>query len=56
MSGALKGICKKVGITPPQLQDNLMNSVGDTGSALSLMMLVAALEEAKAGDKILVVG
>ena len=56
VSGALKGICKKVGITPPQLQDNLMNSVGDTGSALSLMMLVAALEEAKAGDKILVVG
>jgi hydroxymethylglutaryl-CoA synthase len=56
VSGALKGIGKKLGIEPTQLQDNLMNSVGDTGSALSLMMLVAALEEAKAGDKILLVG
>ncbi|RLB32921.1 MAG: hydroxymethylglutaryl-CoA synthase [Deltaproteobacteria bacterium] len=56
VSGALKGICKKAGIAPTQLQDNLMNSVGDTGSALSLMMLVAALEKAKPGDRILVVG
>ena len=56
VAGALRGICKKLGIEPTQLQDNLMNSVGDTGSALSLMMLVAALEEAKAGDKIMVIG
>jgi len=56
VGGALKGICKKLGIEPAQIQDNLINSVGDTGSALSLMMLVAALEEAKAGEKILLVG
>jgi 3-hydroxy-3-methylglutaryl CoA synthase len=53
---ALKGVCKGLGIAPEQLQDNLVNSVGDTGSALSLMMLVAALEQARPGDRILVVG
>jgi len=37
-----------------QLQDNLFSTVGNTGAAYTLMMLVAALEEAKAGDKILV--
>jgi 3-hydroxy-3-methylglutaryl CoA synthase len=50
----LQGICKKLGVTPDQFQDNLAENVGDTGSALPLMMLVAALETAKAGDKILV--
>ena len=37
-----------------QLQDLLINNVGITGCAHALLMLVAALEEAKAGDKILV--
>jgi len=32
----------------------MVSNVGDTGAALSLMMFVAALEEAKAGDKIMV--
>ena len=56
VGGAMNRICKKLRVEPDRIQDNLMNSIGDTGSALSLMMLVAALEEAKAGDKILVVG
>jgi len=36
-----------------QVQDPLLNTVGDTGAAGAMMMLVAALEEAKPGDKIL---
>jgi len=36
-----------------QLQDPLFNSLGNTGAAFPLMLLVAALETAKPGDKIL---
>ena len=36
-----------------QLQDPLFNDMGNTGTALPLMLLVAALEGAKAGDRIL---
>jgi hydroxymethylglutaryl-CoA synthase len=37
-----------------QLQDLLISNVGITGCAHALLMLVAALEKARAGDKILV--
>jgi hydroxymethylglutaryl-CoA synthase len=37
-----------------QLQDSMFATVGNTGSAYTIMMLVAALEDAKAGEKILV--
>jgi len=47
-------VAKAIGAKDEQIQDNLQAVVGDTGTALSLMMLVAALEEAKPGDKILV--
>jgi 3-hydroxy-3-methylglutaryl CoA synthase len=36
-----------------QLQDPLFATMGNTGTAYPLMLLVAALEEAKAGDRIL---
>ncbi len=36
-----------------QVQDPLLNTVGNTGAASAMMMLVAALEEAKPGDRIL---
>lgn len=49
-------IGKKLGLTPEQIQDHLLASLGNTGTAYPLMMLVAALEEAKPNDKILVVG
>lgn len=49
-------IGKKLGVAPEKIQNNLMAGVGDTGAAYSLMMFVAALEEAKPGDKILLVG
>jgi len=36
-----------------QVQDPMFDRLGNTGSAFALMMLVAALEKAKAGDRIL---
>ena len=47
-------IAKRLGADPGQLQDTLLSTVGDTGSASPLLMLVAALEDAKPGDKILI--
>lgn len=47
-------VAKRLGADPAQLQDTLLSTVGDTGSASPLMMLVAALEDAKPGDMILV--
>jgi len=47
-------IIKRLGAEPGQIQDTLLDKVGDTGAASPLMMLVAALEDAKPGDKILV--
>jgi len=47
-------VAKRLGADPNQLQDTLLSTVGDTGSASPLMMLVAALEDAKPGDKILI--
>jgi 3-hydroxy-3-methylglutaryl CoA synthase len=44
-----------MGFNPEQIQDPLLDSVGNVGSALPLMILVAALEDAKAGDRILLV-
>jgi len=38
-----------------QVQDTLHSTVGNTGAAMALMSLVAALEEAKAGDRVLLV-
>jgi len=48
------GIAKRLGADPSQIQESMLATVGDTGSASPLMMLVAALEDAKPGDKILV--
>jgi len=52
---ARKGLNKKLGIAPEADQDNLQQQVGETGSAHALLMLVAALENASPGDKILLV-
>lgn len=53
--GARKSVNKKLGLAPEQVQDNLQAVVGDTGTAQSLIMFVAALEQAKPGDKIALV-
>ncbi len=47
-------IGKSCGFKPEQIQPEILTTVGDSGAAHSLMMLVAALEQAKPGDKILV--
>jgi len=47
-------IGKSLKLDPAQMQQEMLTTVGDTGTAHPLMMLVAALEEAKPGDKILV--
>lgn len=46
-------VAKKLGFIDEQIQDNLMIEVGDCGTAQPLMLLIAALEEAKPGDKLL---
>jgi hydroxymethylglutaryl-CoA synthase len=47
-------IVKRLGADPSQIQTSLLDKVGDTGAASPLMLLVAALEDAKPGDKIMV--
>jgi len=47
-------IGKQLGFEPDQLQDHMFTTVGLTGTANPLMLLVAALEDAKPGDKIIV--
>jgi 3-hydroxy-3-methylglutaryl CoA synthase len=49
-----KNIAKKLGFTPEQLQDSMVANVGYTGAGNPLMLLVAALEDANPGDKIIV--
>jgi 3-hydroxy-3-methylglutaryl CoA synthase len=49
-----QGITKALQLDEKQVQKEMLTTVGDTGTANSLMMLVAALEDAKPGDKILV--
>ena len=46
-------IGKKLGFEKTQIQDHMFTSIGNTGTAYTLMILVAALEEAKPGDTIL---
>ena len=47
-------LAKQCGIDPARVRDNLAATVGDTGAAHALLMLVHTLEQAKPGEKILV--
>ena len=47
------GVATSLGFDAAQVQEPLFMAVGNTGAAMAMMMLVAALEEAKPGDKIL---
>ncbi|MFQ5825814.1 MAG: OB-fold domain-containing protein [Dehalococcoidia bacterium] len=48
------GLARSLGFdAKTQVADPLFTTVGNTGAALSLMMLIGALEEAKPGDRIL---
>jgi 3-hydroxy-3-methylglutaryl CoA synthase len=51
---AAAAIGGKLGANPAQIQDSMMRTMGDSGTSYPLAMLVAALEEAKPGDRLLV--
>jgi len=48
-------LAKAMGFAPEQVQDPMLDSLGNTGAALAPMILVAALEDAKPGDRFLMV-
>ncbi|HEY4942163.1 MAG TPA: 3-oxoacyl-[acyl-carrier-protein] synthase III C-terminal domain-containing protein [Rhizomicrobium sp.] len=48
-------LAKQCGIDPARVRDNLAATVGDSGAAHALLMLAHALEQAKPGDRILLV-
>jgi len=48
-----KNIAKKLGATPEKVVDNLHEVCGETGTAHPFLMMTAALDSAKPGDKIL---
>ena len=49
-----QALAKIANIKPECLADDLMNSVGDVGAAYPFLMLANVLDQAQAGDKILV--
>lgn len=51
-----KSIIGHCGLTGAEVADNLQGRCGDTGSAHALLMLANTLEQAKSGDKILLIG
>jgi hydroxymethylglutaryl-CoA synthase len=46
-------LAKKLGFNAPQVQSSFFSQIGHMGTAGTLIMLIAALEEAKPGDRIL---
>lgn len=48
-------VARAMGFRPEQIQDPLLDNVGNTGTALVPMILVSALEAAKPGDRFLLV-
>jgi hydroxymethylglutaryl-CoA synthase len=49
-------ISKKLGFTPDQIQDHLMDGMGNIGTPYPFMLLISALEDANPGDTIVVAG
>jgi len=54
--GTLASTAKSVGLKPEQVPDHLFGNVGNSGTAMPLLVLSSVLETASAGDKLLVVG
>jgi 3-hydroxy-3-methylglutaryl CoA synthase len=50
---SLYAVAKKIGFSPEQVQEPLFGKVGNCGAAFTSLLLVAALEQAKAGEKLL---
>ncbi len=55
-AGSLATVAKSLGLKAEQLPDHLLQSVGNSGTAMPLLVLSSVLETAQAGDKLLVVG
>jgi hydroxymethylglutaryl-CoA synthase len=54
--GVPEALAKRAGIKSQAIADTLISKVGDAGVAHPILLLVAALERARAGEKILLVG
>ena len=54
-TGERKKLNKNLGVDPEKVQDIMLGEIGDMGAAQPMVMLAGALEDAKPGDKILVV-
>jgi len=52
---AQNGLARSMGFTPEQVQEPLLDNVGNTGVALAPMILVSALESASPGQRFLMV-
>jgi len=49
-------VAKELGLDPTRLQDPFFGKIGNAGAAFAPLLLAAALEQAKAGERILLVG
>ena len=56
IAGAAAAVAKRLKLKPEAVVDALAARCGDTGAAHTLMLLAAALESARPGQKILLVG
>lgn len=56
LRGLSAAVAKRLGLPAESVVDNLVLECGDTGTAHPLIMLAAALERARPGDRILVIG
>lgn len=56
LSKVQAAVAKKCGLPEAAVRDPMAATVGDTGAAHPMLMLAAALEHAKPGDRILVAG
>jgi len=54
--GTLAGTAKNLGLKPEQVPDHLFSSVGNSGTAMPLLVLSSVLESSKPGEKLLMVG
>lgn len=54
LPGVARRIAAAIGISADRLVDNLYSSCGDIGTAYPLLLLIAALERARPGERILV--
>ncbi len=54
--GIPEALAKRAGIKPEAVADTLVAQIGDSGVAHPLLLLVAALEQAKPGEKVLAIG